>query len=127
MPQIEGKEFTLFWEFDRDALATLPCNGTVQWLRERTTVTLLEPLALLTQGADAVFVWLASTELVCAGIEALGGFYGNGRLGKGTSFCRFVESFMHSDFSRQAHDHRGKSITYCEHLQKYFRSGLTLG
>jgi len=127
MAEIQGRNFTLFWDLDRDRLAELPFAGRVVWLRARITETLLNPLAVLENADGAAFVWLATTELVCAGIEALGGFYGGGKDGRNTPFCRFVDAFMHGDFSKRALDRNGKERSYCEHLQEYFRNGLDHG
>src|SRR5262245_9151143 len=128
-PVIEGTSFTLFWELDRESLSRLSFLGRVEWLQLRTHKTLLDPLAMLEQQNGSAFVWLAVTELVCAGIEALGGFHGGKKNGSHSSFCNFVNSFMRSDFKREAPDLSGQPRTYCWHLQEYFRNGLddTLG
>jgi hypothetical protein len=82
---------------------------------------------VLEQAEHAVFTWLAITELVCAGIEALGGFYGNGQHRGEKPFCKFVYAFMHSGFGKVAAGSDGKPRTYCQHLQDYFRHGLDHG
>jgi hypothetical protein len=120
-------ELTYFWDIDRPVLAGLSFPGRVEWLRQRIDRTLLQPLGLLEKAHTSLFVWLASTELICAGIQALGGFLGNTQFGEATPFCRFVHNFMHSDFSKCALDKDNSRITYCEHLQKYFRNGLDHG
>jgi hypothetical protein len=129
MPEIiENQEFTLFWDRDRQKLRTLSYEGCVEWLRRRINAILLKPLQVLKDRERDAFVWLAATELVCAGIEALSGFYGNGRHGTAkSSFCRFVHAFMHSDFSLKTKNIDGDNWTYCEHLRAYFRSGLDHG
>jgi len=128
LAEIAGRPFTLFWDLDRDRLAQAPFNERVAWLRARITQTLLEPLDVLAKAEGSVFVWLATTELICAGIEALGGLCGGSeKKGRQTSFCRFVDDFMHGDFSKTALDHSGKARSYCEHLQEYFRNGLDHG
>jgi hypothetical protein len=90
-------------------------------------MVLLGPLTLLVEKHNEEYVWLCTTQLVCAGIDALDGFYGNGSHGSGTFFCRFVEAFMDPGFRQKALDKKGKSKTYCEHLKNYFRHGLTHG
>lgn len=129
MVEIEGQQFTLLWDIDRNALAALSFDGRADWLQQRVNEVLLKPISTLEQAYDAnLFVWLAITELVCAGIESLGGFFGNGRLSSaGTNFCRFVARFMHGDFSKAAPDARQTDLTYAEHLEKYFRDGLAHG
>ena len=119
MPTIEGIEFSLFWDKDRDALKSLSFPGRAEWLRERVEAVLLKPLDTL-KSEPKTFVWLAATELVCAGIEAFAGFYGK-------RFCEFVHEFMHADFANTAKNAKGKTWTYCQHLQEYFRNGLDHG
>ncbi len=118
---------TYFWDLDRATLPGLSFAERVEWLRRRIDHTLLRPIAILEANHTNAYVWLAITELVCAGIEALGGFLGNRLFGQASSFCRFVQNFMHSDFSRLAPDKNGSSAAYCEHLEKYFRNGLDHG
>ena len=120
-------DFTYMWDIDRPVLGGLSFQQRVEWLRQRIDRTLLQPIAVLEASHTGVFVWLAITELVCAGIEALGGFLGNNQFGQASPFCRFVRKFMHSDFSKLALAQDGSSISYCEHLQKYFRNGLDHG
>jgi len=127
MADIEGKNFTLFWDFDRDALRDLNFVGRIEWLRLRVNETLLRPISLLEMHIGEAFVYLAVVELVCAGIESLSDFYGNGNHGKGSQFCRFVYKFMSSDYEGEALDNEGRSISFCEHLRKYFRNGLDHG
>src|SRR5712692_7302948 len=118
MPEIEGVTFSLFWDVDRDKLRSLSFLGRVEWLRKRIEEILLKPLKALENVERETFVWLAATELVCAGIEALAGFYGDGRHGidpqTESSFCRFVHAFMHSNFSRKAQSADGEAWTYCQ-------------
>src|ERR1700739_2342311 len=98
MFKIEGTEFRLFWDMDRPKLAHLSFSGRAEWLQLRTVETLLKPLDVLKKAEGEALVWLAGTELICAGIHSLARFYGNGRHGlPGTSFCRFVHTFMHGD------------------------------
>jgi hypothetical protein len=124
MLEIEGTQFSLMWDIDRLPLGDLTFTGRVSWLRHRLDFVLLWPIdAIVGREAD-IFPWLAVTELVCAGIEALGGFYGDGQHGDGSPFCRFVFAFMHGDYARLAPDGRGSTKTYCEQLQAYFRNGL---
>jgi hypothetical protein len=127
VPQIENEEFTLFWDLDRDKLAAVSFLGRAAWLRARITMVLLVPLDALEKAGGSASSWLATTELVCAGIVALGQFYGGGKNGRNTPFCRFVDAFMHGDFSKRALDHNGNARSYCEHLQQYFRNGLDHG
>ena len=128
MPEIEGTDFSLFWDVDRERLKGLSFPGRSEWLKLRVQETLLKPLDALVAVEKTTFVWLAITELLCAGIESLGGFYGRNRTKSDPEpFCRFVHAFMSADFSKQAKNTQGKNWTYCEHLQKYFRSGLDHG
>jgi hypothetical protein len=127
MIDIEGKQFALFWDMDRALLPSLSFDGRVSWLRHRLDFTLLKPIDAIVERETDVFPWLAVTELVCAGIAALAGFFGDKQHGVGTSFCRFVYAFMHGDFCREALDANGEPKTYCEHLQAYFRNGLAHG
>jgi hypothetical protein len=127
MVDIEGKQFTLFWDMDRAKLPSLTFGGRALWLRHRLDFTLLRPIDAIIEREADVFPWLAVTELVCAGIEALAGFYGDKQHGTGTPFCRFVYDFMHGDYARKAPDGGGENKTYCEHLQSYFRNGLAHG
>jgi hypothetical protein len=133
MITIEGYEYTLFWDLDRDKLSGLSFSGRLRWLRERIDLVLLKPIDVIVSAEEQVYAWMAVTELVCAGIDALAGFYGDGRHGADvradvSPFCRFVDAFMSDDFSsRKAPDAKDKEWTYCQHLQKYFRDGLTHG
>lgn len=133
MFETEGKEFRLFWDMDRKPLQTLSFEGRANWLRHRLNFTLLKPIEAIVDTGEDVFAWLAVTELVCAGIDALSGFYGDKRLAalagvpEQPPFCRFVYAFMHSDFSREILDSKGKNRMYCEHLYMYFRGGLAHG
>ena len=132
MAEIEGTEFGLWWDVDRTKLKGLSFVGRVEWLRKRMERVLLKPLEALEAREHEMFVWLAVTELLCAGIEALGGFYGctyqRGKKSKqSSSFCRFIDSFMDQGFSQTAKSAEGKNWTYGEHLEKYFRSGLDHG
>jgi len=127
MVDIEGKQFALFWDIDRAKLPSLTFEGRASWLRQRLDFTLLKPIDAIIERETDVFPWLAVAELVCAGIEALAGFFGNRQHGTGTPFCRFVYAFMHGDFCREALDANGELKTYCEHLQAYFRNGLAHG
>jgi len=72
MPEINGIQFSLFWDRDRTALKTLSFPERVMWLEKRVDETLLKPLKALEKIESDTFVWLAITELVCAGIESLG-------------------------------------------------------
>jgi hypothetical protein len=83
-------DLTYFWDIDRPVLKALLFAGRVDWLRKRIDKTLLQPIAILEKAHTDAFVWLAITELVCAGIQALGGFLGDSQFGQGTPFCRFV-------------------------------------
>jgi hypothetical protein len=126
------ENLTYFWDIDRSILDSLPFGERVEWLRQRVDRTLLQPIAILEKAHTSAFVWMAITELVCAGIEALAGFYGDGRHDDGmptdtTPFCRFVRAFMHDDFNRVEDNAKGERWTYCQHLQKYFRDGLAHG
>jgi hypothetical protein len=127
MFEIQGIQFRLFWDMDRPKLATLSFLGRVQWLHMRTIEILLKPLEVLKNNENEALVWIAGTELICAGIQSLATFYGNGAHGVGTPFCRFVHSFMHGDFSKTEKDKNGDLKTYCWHLQEYFRNPLDHG
>jgi hypothetical protein len=132
MTIIQGEEFSLFWDIDRIKLKVLPFTGRVEWLQKRVEQVLLNPLKVLEKAETNAFVWLATTELVCAGIESLAGFYGDGRHGPDPHpnlrpFCRFVYKFMSSNFALRAQSANGESWTYCQHLQEYFRGGLDHG
>jgi hypothetical protein len=127
MLEIEGTQFRLFWDMDRPKLATLSFVGRAEWLRVRTIETLLKPLDVLKKAENDALVWLAGTELICAGIQSLAGFYGNGQHGPGTPFCRFVHTFMHGDYSKMEENIQGTSWTYCQHLETYFRNPLDHG
>jgi len=132
MALIQGTEFSLFWDKDREMLRDLPFSGRVEWLEKRIDQILIGPLKALEMVEKQRYVWLAVTELICAGIESLAGFYGDGRHPTNTDpdvspFCRFVHRFMHGDFSRTAESISEGSWTYCEHLHKYFRGGLDHG
>ena len=129
MLEIEGKPFTLFWDMDRGALASLSFDGRTKWLHARINEVLLKPLSRLEDVySEDLFVWLVITDLVCAGIEAMGGFFGNRKHGPGTNFCRFVSRFMHCDFTEKtASNEVGQDVSYCNHLQTYFRGGLAHG
>lgn len=130
---IEGVEFELFWDKDRGKLKSLSFEGRAKWLRQRVEMLLIEPLTVLEKAATpTTFVWLAVTELICAGIESLAGFYGDGRHDPDPHpnlrpFCRFVYKFMSSNFALKAQSANGETWTYCQHLQEYFRGGLDHG
>jgi hypothetical protein len=128
MFKLEGTEFRLFWDMDRPKLAHLSFSGRAEWLQLRTVETLLKPLDVLKRAEGEALVWLAGTELICAGIHSLAGFYGNGRHGlPGTSFCRFVHTFMHRDFYKTEKNIKGELWSYCQHLETYFRNPLDHG
>ncbi len=132
MANIEGTEFTFLLDIDRPYLSGLSFAGRTEWLEQRIQLTLLTPIDVLVESQQKPFPWLATTALVCDGIEALSGFFGDGRHGIGSAsgtspFCRFVHGFMHSNFSRELPNARGELWTYCQHLQEYFRNGLGHG
>jgi len=133
MALIQGVEFSLFWDIDRVKLKILPFSGRVEWLRNRVGQVLVTPLnALAKLESSTTLVWLAVTELVCAGIESLAGFYGKNKQAPAphahlSQFCRFVNAFMDSNFSSTAQNVKGENWTYCQHLQEYFRNGLDHG
>ena len=54
MAEIEGKQFTLFWDMDRSELPSLSFQGRAEWLQLRIKETLLKPLAIL-ETADRSF------------------------------------------------------------------------
>ena len=76
MALIPGVDFSFFWDLDRTKLKTLPFFGCVEWLQNRVDQVLVKPLDALAILEGNTMVWLAVTELVCAGIESLAGFYG---------------------------------------------------
>ncbi len=129
MVEIQGTAFSLWWDIDRVKLKGLSFDGRVEWLRKRIEEVHLKPLAALEAVDGKMSVWLAVTELVCAGIEALGGFYGNGHHGgaRSTAFCRFVDDFMDAGFSHAEKSAKGEMWTYSQHLERYFRAGLDHG
>jgi len=128
MPKIEDADFSLFWDIDRPKLAQLSFSGRVTWLHERTRETLLKPLDVLKNAQKDALVWLAGTELICAGIHSLAGFYGNGKHGAAASpFCRFVHNFMHGDLYKTEKNIQGELWSYCQHLETYFRNPLDHG
>jgi hypothetical protein len=132
MATIEDKEYSLLWDIDRSSLSSLGFAGRTDWLQQRIQLVLLNPIEVLVESEQKPFPWLASTALVCDGIEALSGFYSDGRYGKDSSsntkpFCRFVHAFMHSNYSMEARNSKGEMWTFCQHLQEYFRNGLGHG
>lgn len=119
--KIEGTEFELFWDVDRDRLKGLSFTGRTEWLEQRVSESLLKPLNALSAVESTTSVSLAITELICAGIQSLASFYRK-------RFCDFVRAFMDQDFStKQAKNIDGKDWTYCDHLRMYFRNGLDHG
>jgi hypothetical protein len=124
---IQGNNFSLWWDIDRQELKNLNFLGRVEWLENRTELVLIDPLNELANLTNKAFVWMAVTELVCAGIESLAGFYGKDKRTQARPFCRFVNAFMDPDFSKIAKGIKGEDWTYCEHLQTYFRNGLDHG
>jgi hypothetical protein len=131
MVEIQGTEFSLWWDVDRAKLKGLSFDGRVEWLRKRIDEVLFKPLAVMEKAEHETRVWLAVTELICGGIEAIAGFYGTGHHGpthrRPNLFCHFVSDFMDKDFSKTALNAKGQSQTYCRHLQDYFRGGLDHG
>lgn len=117
---IQAKDFSLWWDKDRQRLKTLDFSGRIYWLEKRTQRVLIDPISELEKLGNQAFVWMAVAELICAGIHSLAGFYG-GR------FCQFVAKFMDKDFSKVAKNKKGQNWTYCEHLQEYFRNCLDHG
>lgn len=124
---IQGINFSLWWDIDRQELKNLDFLGRVEWLENRTKRVLIDPLNELANLTNKAFVWMAVTELVCAGIESLAGFYGKDKRTRARPFCRFVNAFMDPDFSKIAKSIKGEDWTYCKHLQTYFRNGLDHG
>lgn len=127
MANIKGIDFSLFWDIDRGDLSKLPFDGRVRWLHERVKMTLLEPLRILEEAQERTYPWLVITELVCSGIEALGGFHADGLHGSRMFFCGFVHDFMSRDFAKSAPEKNGTHSTYCEHLWGNFRNALSHG
>jgi hypothetical protein len=117
---IQGNNFSLWWDIDRQELKNLDFSGRVEWLENRTERVLIDPLNELANLTNKAFVWMAVTELVCAGINSLAYFCGG-------SFCQFVDKFMDKDFSKVAKNKEGEDQSYCEHLWKYFRNCLDHG
>jgi hypothetical protein len=81
MVEIQGTEFSPWWDVDRAKLKGLSFDGRVEWLRKRIDEVLFKPLAVLEKAEHETRVWLAVTELICGGIEAIAGFYGTGHHG----------------------------------------------
>ena len=128
--KIEGKEYTLFIDYDRANLVSLSNKGKIKYFDLRVKKILLNPLKIMTK--KRVFIelepkdgssvaWLCIVSLMCAGIEATAGFY-KGDASR-QSFLDFIYKYMNSDFKNNKFN--GKTYGQC--IRDYFRNGLSHG
>lgn len=121
--QINGRNYSLFIDYDRDALKQHK-EDWIEWFRQRVLFILIDPIGeILKEQNIKLFdnenftIYIGITTLICCGIESMGGFY----KGKACSrnFKNFVKDYMHSDFK--------KDPAKLEVLHNYFRCGLAHG
>lgn len=125
---IEGLEFTLFKEKDKDKLPRLSFKGRVEWFEKRVELVLINPLKEL---ADNSFrnslkkkdgnILLCFGTLICCGIESLGGFMAGRASFKG--FKSFVKKYMDSRWQNIL----SYGLSYWRALRDDFRNGLAHG
>lgn len=127
--KIEGKDFTLFADYDKLKLPGLSYSGRVTWFENRVKLILLEPLKRIVAktlqsrlNTKKCTVMLGFTTLICSGIEALGGFL-EGKEANKHSFKKFVYRYMHKDYKKRQY----KCKRYWELLRENFRNGLVHG
>ena len=128
--EIEGQKLTLFIDYDRDKLGKLSYVGKILYFEKRVRKILINPLQIMMQkeifeklepeDGNSV-AWLCIVSLICAGIEALGGFY----KGKATkdSFIDFLCDYMDPIFKNNKY---GKT-TLGQCVRDHFRNGLAHG
>lgn len=143
--QIEGMEFTLFYDYDQlqdGKLSRLSDDGKIEWFRFRMDCVFLEPLRRLFDTHSTAFRELNSddqrpyTSFVIAafsvllnGIEALGAFLPALNSGKGENrdnFVAFIQTYMRTwDINVTGTSYQ---INYVpDILWRHFRNGIAHG
>jgi hypothetical protein len=117
---IEGHEFTLFADRDRQNLARLSFGGRVEWFEHRFNRMLIAPLERIRptnrgRAEDDLWSLLVFATVLFNGVEALGSFATVLKASNFERFDVFVTGFMNKDYS--AH---GPALWK-------FRNGLTHG
>jgi hypothetical protein len=119
--RIDGKDWSLFKDYDKPDYSSLSLRGKIEYLEKRGQLILLDPLEEIKkriQGAKTdEYYWLCVVTLVCCGIEAIGGYLiGRDRIGRNReAFTEFVRKYMRP-YSR-----------YRSELWTYFRNALAHG
>ena len=140
--QIEGMEFTLFYDYDqlRDGkLSRLTDDGKIDWFRLRMGCVFLEPLRRLFDVSSKAFrelnsdtqqpytyFGIAAFSVLLNGVEALGSFLPALSSGKGEkrdSFVAFVRTYMTPwDTTVAGTSHTVDYLT--DILWRHFRNGI---
>jgi len=119
--RIDGRDWTLFKDYDKPNYVYLSLQGRIQYLEKRVQLILIDPLEEIKQRSLAKntneYYWLCLVILTCCGIEATGAYL-IGKDNKGRNkeaFTTFIKKYM------KAH------ARYRDDLWKYFRNALTHG
>ncbi len=143
--QIEGMEFTLFYDYDQlqdEKLSRLTDDGKIEWFRLRMDCVFLEPLRRLFDTRSTAFRELNSDDkrpftlfaiaafsVLLNGIEALGSFLpplNSGKRKKRDNFVAFIQAYMRRwDIKVLGTSYR---TTYLpDILWRHFRNGIAHG
>ena len=97
--RIEGHDFSLFKDYDRDRLPALSYRGKIRWFELRTNHVLVRPLDVIrprrseTRRMPRASFLLLFASVLFNGVEAFGAFY-RGQDGTARTFRDFVQDFM---------------------------------
>jgi hypothetical protein len=119
--KIDGRDWTLFKDYDKPKYIYLSLQGKIQYLEKRVQLILIDPLEEIKQRSLAKntdeYYWLCLVILACCGIEATGAYLiGKDNQGRNKeAFTTFIKKYM------KAH------ARYRDDLWKYFRNALAHG
>jgi len=124
--RIDGREWTLFKDYDKPYYPTLSLQGKIEYLEKRVQLILIDPLEEIKRKSLAKetdeYYWLCIVTLVCCAIEATGAYLvGRDRKSakKKRANFRAFESFINEYMSVYK--------PYVDDLWSYFRNGLAHG
>ncbi|NWG04886.1 MAG: hypothetical protein HXY44_18690 [Syntrophaceae bacterium] len=124
--QIDGRDWTLFKDYDKPNYIYLSLHGKIDYLEKRVQLILIDPLEEIKQRSltknTNEYYWLCLVIMVCCGIEATGAYLvGRDRKSikkKGENFRAF-KSFINKYMPIYK--------PCLDDLWKYFRNGLAHG
>jgi hypothetical protein len=97
---IDGRDWTLFKDYDRPYYPYLSLRGKIEYLEKRGQLILIDPLEEIKQKSlskhTKEYYWLCLVTLVCCGIEAAGAYLiGKDRPGRNReAFTEFVKNYL---------------------------------